>query len=230
MIKNYAQKSEAFATLDAMDARRVEFYNAAMMKSFLLLLSVLAISAPLSAQTASWFTSMEPEYFTESGTLFNDSQRGVASNTLPMGSVVELSNPVTGRSTITTVIDTLPELPEGREAAVTTATADLLGMLDTGLADLKMSVIREGTIRKESVENTGWYFFDFGIYDNTNTVALIYSRLMENGLRPFIEIEDEGVHLYVRHVMAYQLSWAEERIALSGIEPVEPQSEPNPYS
>ena len=29
MIKNYAQKSEAFATLDAMDARRVEFYNAA---------------------------------------------------------------------------------------------------------------------------------------------------------------------------------------------------------
>ena len=201
------------------------------MKRFILsVLSVIIFSNLIFAETASWFTAMEPGYFTKSGTLFNDAQGGVASNSLPMGSVVELSNPATGRSAVTTVIDTLPELPEGRELAVTEATANLLGMLDTGLADLKMSVIREGTIRKESVENTGWYFFDLGIYDDTNTVALIYSRLMENGLRPFIEIEDEGVHLYVRHVMAYQLSWAEERIALSGIEPVEPQSEPNPYS
>ena len=201
-----------------------------MRRMITLLIAAAMMITTLSAEMASWYTATEPGYFTSSGTLFNDAQKGAASNTLPMGSVVELSNPVTGRSTITTVIDTLPELPEGREAAVTTATADLLGMLDTGLADLKMSVIREGTIRKESVENTGWYFFDLGIYDDTNTVALIYSRLMENGLRPFIEIEDEGVHLYVRHVMAYQLSWAEERIALSGIEPVEPQSEPNPYS
>ncbi len=173
---------------------------------------------------------MEPEYFTESGTLFNDSQRGIASDSLPMGTVVELSNPVTGKSAVTTVIDALPELPEGRDTAVTEATAELLGMQDTGLAELKISVIREGTIRKGNNENTGWYYFDLGTYTDTKTVATLYMRLHENNLRPFIEIENGSVHLYVRHVMAYQLEWAEERIALSGVEPPEPLTEPNPYS
>ena len=202
------------------------------MKRFILsVLSVIIFSNLLFAETASWFTAMEPGYFTKSGTLFNDAQGGVASNSLPMGSVVELSNPATGRSAVTTVIDTLPELPEGRELAVTEATANLLGMLDTGLADLKVSLIREGTIKeKTDLKNTGWYFFDLGLYTDTGTVSLLYSRLLDNDLRPYIEIEDGGVRLFVRHVMAYQLEWAENRIALSGIEAPEPQPEINPYS
>lgn len=199
-----------------------------MRKMLLLIVASIAV-LPLGATTASWFTAMEPGYFTESGTLFTDSQSGVGSNDLPMGTVIELSNPATGRSTVTTVIDTLPELPEGRDLAVTGATADLLGMLDTGLADLKISVIREGTIRKSKPENTGWYFFDLGVYEDTDSLALFYGRLRDNGLRPYIEIEEDGVHLYVRHVMAYQLESADNRIALSGLEPPEPQSEPNPY-
>lgn len=188
------------------------------------------IIIPLNAENASWFTAMEPGYFTESGTLFADSQSGIASDNLPMGSVVELSNPETGRSTVTTVIDTLPELPEGRTIAVTEKTADLLGMLDSGLADLKLSVIREGTINKEANENTGWYYFDLGVFTDTKNLSVIYNRLIENNLRPYIEIEDSGIHLYVRHILTYQIESAKDKIALSGIEAEAPIPEPNPYS
>ena len=85
-------------------------YNGGMRRIFVLLAAVSILATPLSAEMASWYTATEPGYFTESGALFNDTQKGAASDTLPLGSVVELSNPATGISTITTVIDTLPEL------------------------------------------------------------------------------------------------------------------------
>ena len=201
------------------------------MKRLLSLLIIISFIMPsLSAEMASWYTSTEPGYFTASGTLFTDSQRGAASNDLPMGTVVELSNPATGISAVTTIIDTLPELPENRTIAVTEATAKELSMLDTGIADIKVSVIREGTIKREREENTGWYAFDLGVFTDTADLALKYGRLLENGLRPYIEVEDEGVRLSVRHVMTYQLQEAENMIALSGIEAPEPSPEPNPYS
>ncbi len=196
----------------------------------MLLAAVSILATPLSAEMASWYTATEPGYFTESGALFNDTQKGAASDTLPLGSVIELSNPATGISTITTVIDTLPELPEDRTLALTEAACAELSMLDTGVSDIKVSVIRKGTIKNEEETNTGWYSFDLGVYQDTDALALSYSRLLANGLRPYIEIEDGGVRLFVRHVMAYQLSDAENLITLSGIEPSDPVPEPNPYT
>ncbi len=202
------------------------------MKRILTLLIAASITiTALSAEMASWYTATEPGYFTASGTLFNDNQKGAASNTLPLGSVIELSNPETGVSTVTTVIDTLPELPETRTLAITMAAADELSMAETGIADVKVSVIREGTIGKESDSNTGWYYFDLGVFTNTQELAVKYSRLRENGLKPYIEVEDNGVHLYVRHVVQYQLREADDLIALSGIDFTgEPLPETNPYS
>ena len=201
-----------------------------MKRKLVLLIALSVLATSLNAEIASWYTAMEPGYFTESGTIFSDSQRGAASDTLAMGTVVELSNPITGVSAITTVIDTLPELPADRTIAVTEATGNQLGMLDTGIADLKVSIIREGTIRRDDGGSTGWYSFDLGVYDDTDALALSYKRLRENGLRPYIEIEDGGVHLYVRHIMAYQLDEAVDLIALSGIEAPEPIQEQNPYT
>ncbi len=202
-----------------------------MRRMITLLIAAAMMITTLSAEMASWYTATEPGYFTSSGTLFNDAQKGAASNTLPMGSVVELSNPATGVSTVTTVIDTLPELPEDRTLAITMAAADELSMLDTGLADIKVSVIREGTIGKDSENNTGWYYFDLGLFTNTKDLLVKYERLRENGLKPYIEIEEDGVHLYVRHVVQYQLREADDQIALSGIDFTgEPLPEANPYS
>ena len=205
-------------------------YNALMKRPLSFILVSIFLLASLNAEMASWYTATVPGYFTESGTLFTDSQKGAASDTLPMGSVVELSNPATGISAVTTIIDRLPELPEDRTIAVTEATAKELGMLDTGLADINVSVIREGTIRRENNENTGWYSFDLGLFQDMKDLKLKYTRLLENGLHPYIEIENEGVKLIVRHVMTYQLKEAGDLIALSGIEAPEPISEPNPYS
>ena len=163
-----------------------------MKRKLVLLISLSVLATSLNAEIASWYTAMEPGYFTESGTIFSDSLRGAASDTLAMG--------------------------------------NQLGMLDTGIADLKVSIIREGTIRRDDSGSTGWYSFDLGVYDDTDALALSYKRLRENGLRPYIEIEDGGVHLYVRHIMAYQLDEAVDLIALSGIEAPEPIQEQNPYT
>ena len=200
------------------------------MRKVLTVITLLVISSALNAETASWYTAMEPGYFTASGTIFDDSKDGAASNDIPLGSVVELSNPATGLSIVTTVTDTLPELPEGRTVALTKAAAEKLGMMDTGLADIKVSVIREGTITRESGGNTGWYSFDLGIFPDASEAEKIYSRLLENGLRPYASAEENGIHLFVRHVMAFQVEDTYDRIALSGIEHAELLSEANPYS
>ena len=229
-ISDYAQKSIGFATRRRWTPEVAANIIWIMRRPLSIAFAALLLVSSLHAEMASWYTATEPGYFTESGTLFNDSQKGAASDTLAMGTVVELSNPATGVSTVTTIIDTLPELPKGRTLAITLAAADELSMLDTGIADLKVSVIREGTISRPASDNTGWYMFDLGTYQDTDDAALKYTRLMENGLRPYIEVEDGSVHLYVRHVVAYRLDEAEDLIALSGIDPTEPIPEPNPYS
>ena len=202
-------------------------YNRGMRK-ILLLIAASAIAASLHAETVSWYTATEPGYFTASGTIFDDSKDGAASDTIPLGSVVELSNPATGLSLVTTITDTLPELPEGRSAAVTASCAEKLGMMRQGTADLKISVVREGTIGRKG-GSTGWYSFDLGIFSDTKEALKIYSRLIANGLMPDAEVVDGGVHLRVRYAMAYQLDDIFNRIALSGVENAELQGEVNPY-
>ena len=118
----------------------------------------------LSAEMASWYTSTEPGYFTASGTLFTDSQRGAASNDLPMGTVVELSNPATGISAVTTIIDTLPELPEGRTLAVTEKAMEELGLMDSGTGMVEERVLRLGQDDGSKEIVTGWYKYDLGLY------------------------------------------------------------------
>ena len=199
------------------------------MKRLALIIASLAIALPLFAEMGCIYTAMEPEYFTASGTLFDDSKRGAASDTLPLGTVVELSNPATGTSTITTITDTLPELPEGRTIAFTRATAEELRMMDKGIGDIKVSIIREGTIGRERNAETGWYKYDLGLFEDTDQAAELYFRLLNNGLMPYAKAEDNGIRLVVRHVMAYQAEDAAERIALSGIEPGEAEADENPY-
>lgn len=201
----------------------------AMRKALLILLAAAAATG-VAAEPASWYTATEPGYLTESGTMFDDSIKGAACDTLALGTVAELYNPATGRSTVLTVIDRLPELPEGRTIAVTEAAAEELGMLGTGLADVVVSVVREGSIERKASTNTGWYSFDLGLYTDMDDLMLRYGRLKENGLMPFISIEEGGVRLSVKHVMAYQLKNASDMIALAGIDPSEPEPEPNPYS
>ena len=199
------------------------------MKRLLLILAIVISAAPLCAETGCWYTAMEPEYFTASGTLFDDSKKGAASDTLPLGTVVELSNAVTGTSTITTITDTLPELPEGRTIALTRAAAEDLRMMDRGLGDIKVSIVREGTISREKNEDTGWYKYDLGVFEDTAQAAELYFRLIENGLMPYATAEDNGIRLEVRHVLAYQMDETVNRIALSGIEAGKAEAEDNPY-
>lgn len=199
------------------------------MKRLTLILPLILSLASLYAETACWYTSTEPGYFTASGPLFDDGMKGAASNTIPLGTVVEISNTATGTSTITTITDTLPELPEGRTLAFTLRVADDLRAKDSGLAEVKVSTIREGTISRKNSSDTGWYKYDLGLFDDPKDASELYFRLIDNGLMPYAKAEKNGIRIEVRHVMAYQQQDAEDRIALSGIKAGKAEAEANPY-
>ena len=131
-------------------------------------------------------------------------------------------------STVLTVIDRLPELPEGRTIAVTEAAAEELGMLGTGLADVVVSVVREGSIERKASTNTGWYSFDLGLYSPESAYTL-YEKLEENNLRPYAYKENEGVRIKVRHVLAFRLDQAISTLQALGIKDIQAEMEPNPY-
>ena len=102
-------------------------------------------------------------------------------------------------------------------------------MMDRGLGDIKVSIVREGTISREKNEDTGWYKYDLGVFEDTAQAAELYFRLIENGLMPYATAEDNGIRIEVRHVMAYQMDETVNRIALSGIEAGKAEAEDNPY-
>ena len=201
------------------------------MKRILLAAALLSSSMLFGAETASWHIVTEPGYTTHSGTFFAQSSSEAASDSYPMGSVVELVSEETGRSTIVTVTDTLPELPEGRTLAVTERTLRELGLMDKGFGEVEERTLRRGTIETtaDASAETGWYMFDLGIYSDTKDCYDAYMALKANGLRPYVEAEEAGIHLSVRHVMAFQREETAALIREAGLTPGEAFNEPNPY-
>ena len=199
------------------------------MKRILLAAALLSSSLLFGAEIASWHIVTEPGYMTRSGTFFSPSSLEAASSSYPMGSVLELVSTETGRSTVVTVTDTLPELPEGRTIAVTGRTLRELGLMDKGVGEVKERTLRVGTIENESAEETGWYMFELGAYADSRECNEAYRSLAENGLRPYIDNEDGLLYLSVRHVMAFELEDAAAAIRDAGITPGPAIMEPNPY-
>lgn len=209
-----------------MDYSSAEGYNSGM-RRILLPLSILMLAMPISAERAQLYTPMEPGFVTQTGTFFSPDALEGLSDTIPMGSAVSVTDRATGNTAVITITGKLPELPGERDLALTKHAFQELGD-DDGVADVDVSIISEGTI-KEASGPTGWYAFDLGLYSTEDAYAL-YSTLMDNGLRPYASIEDEGVRITVRHVLAFRLDDAVSRLRASGIEGVEPEMDINPYT
>ena len=199
------------------------------MKRILLAVLLLTSSLLFGAEIASWHIVTEPGYTTKSGTFFSSSSLEAASSSYPMGSVLELVSDETGRSTVVTVTDTLPELPKGRTLAVTGRTLRELALMDKGVGSVEERTLRIGTIAEEQDEETGWYMFELGVYADSKECYEAYRSLENAGLRPYVDNEDGLLHLSVRHVMAFELESAETAIKQAGITPGPAVAEPNPY-
>jgi rare lipoprotein A len=89
---------------------------------------------------ASWYGKFFQGRTTASGEPFDENQFTCAHRTLPLGSVLRVTNLRNNKSVIVTVNDRGP-VPESRVIDLSWAAADALGFSDRGLAPVKVELI-----------------------------------------------------------------------------------------
>lgn len=80
---------------------------------------------------------------TASGTVYRGGQLTAAHNTLPFGTVVKVTNPRSKKSVKVTVTDRGPHA-KGRIIDLSKKAARKIGIIDAGVAPVKLKVIRKG--------------------------------------------------------------------------------------
>ncbi|XUM19930.1 septal ring lytic transglycosylase RlpA family protein [Bradyrhizobium oligotrophicum S58] len=98
--------------------------------------------SPLVHSTSSGLASYYSEgQKTASGERFNPSELTAAHRSLPFGTRLQVTNVKTGRSVVVRVNDRGPFV-QGRVVDVSYSAAQALGMINTGVAPVKVSVVR----------------------------------------------------------------------------------------
>lgn len=90
---------------------------------------------------ASWYGPHFEGLPTANGSIFNMYAATAAHRSLPLGSVVRVSNPSTGRSMVVTINDRGPYVP-GRGLDVSYEVARLLGFAQSGLCRVQIELLR----------------------------------------------------------------------------------------
>ncbi len=90
---------------------------------------------------ASWYGSQFEGQPTADGGTFNMYAATAAHKTLPLGSIVRVSNPTTGRSMVVTINDRGPYVP-GRGLDVSYEVARLLGFAQQGVCRVQIQFLR----------------------------------------------------------------------------------------
>jgi peptidoglycan lytic transglycosylase len=90
---------------------------------------------------ASWYGSQFEGQPTAGGAIFNMYAATAAHRSLPLGSVVRVSNPTTGRSMVVTINDRGPYVP-GRGLDVSYEVARLLGFAQRGVCRVQIELLR----------------------------------------------------------------------------------------
>ncbi|HVB99489.1 MAG TPA: septal ring lytic transglycosylase RlpA family protein [Candidatus Dormibacteraeota bacterium] len=90
---------------------------------------------------ASWYGPQFEGRPTADGTTFNMYAATAAHRSLPLGSVVRVSNPSTGRSMVVTINDRGPYVP-GRGLDVSYEVAHMLGFAQRGLCRVEIELLR----------------------------------------------------------------------------------------
>ncbi|NPU65568.1 septal ring lytic transglycosylase RlpA family protein [Bradyrhizobium sp. 83012] len=100
------------------------------------------VSPPAAHSAASGLASYYSEgQKTASGERFNPSELTAAHRSLPFGTRLQVTNVKTGRSVVVRVNDRGPFV-QGRVVDVSYSAAQALGMVNTGVAPVKVSVVR----------------------------------------------------------------------------------------
>jgi len=110
---------------------------------------VVKRSKPARTVTASYQGSDTAGLTTASGEPYNPKDLTAASRSLPMGSIVKVTNPATGRSVKVRINDRGP-FAHGRSLDLSKGAAEKLGIIDKGVARLKITRVRSNAVAKEA--------------------------------------------------------------------------------
>lgn len=114
--------------------------RAGLILMVLLASPVSAKDQPTSVVTASWYGRWHQGRKMANGRPFNPLALTAASRTLPLGTRVLVTNLANGRSVVVTITDRGP-FRRGRGIDVSLAAAMRLGMMESGLARVRIEVV-----------------------------------------------------------------------------------------
>lgn len=184
------------------------------------LIALLIAASMLYADKAYLYTNTEINSRTASGALYKDDAYNAASNDFKLNSVVEITDIETDKTVVVMINDTLPKTVEGRTIAVTPIAAEELGILDKGLAEVSIRLIRGEVLEADAASvdvESGWYRYDLGLFESDKEAYKVYSRLIRNEMKPEISIEEGKIRIAIPFVREFEREEAEIAIALSGV-------------
>jgi rare lipoprotein A len=91
---------------------------------------------------------------TANGDRYDPDELTAASKTLPLGSLVEVTNPATGKSVMVRINDRGPHV-RGRSLDLSKRAAEELGITQRGVARLKIRRVDSRTPKSESANSAG---------------------------------------------------------------------------
>ncbi|MDY0287352.1 MAG: septal ring lytic transglycosylase RlpA family protein [Sphaerochaeta sp.] len=217
------------------------------MKRVIVILVCLLFVVPLFAEAeaqpgsiiekgiASWYTSDKSESLTANGEIFDPTSLSAAHKSLKFGTLVRVTNLDKNRSVDVRINDRGPFV-EGRIIDLTPAAAKQAGMLDSGIANVTLTLIFAPDVPESKYNragDTGWYQIQVGAYSSLLTAYAQYDRLLNAGLRPYAEQapDTNAVRLTVRWIPAYQLDKTVKVLSALGFAEKDTlkKSEANPY-
>ncbi|MBP6153750.1 MAG: septal ring lytic transglycosylase RlpA family protein [Chitinophagales bacterium] len=148
-----------------------------VVNTFLLMFSFLLT---LSAQTEYGVASYYGTYFhgrpTASGEKYNQFALTAAHKTLPLGTIVKVTNEQNKKSVFVKINDRGPYI-KGRIIDLSTKAADLLGYKNKGTTKVKVEIIEEDKTPEDLLEATMDIAKENGIqtYDSTTTVSVMHA-------------------------------------------------------
>lgn len=130
---------------------------------------------PILSETgyATWYTAA-PGRHSANGQLFSDWTMTAANRTLPMGSLVEVTNLKTGQSAIMRITDRGPFV-EGRMLDLTIASAKATGVYRAGLAQVRMDVYET----PEPIDEGGRWCVQIGAFHDERAAIELKEKLLE---------------------------------------------------
>lgn len=205
-----------------------------------IILGIAAISSFSAAEMtivketgiASWYESAIDGALTANGERFNPEALTGAHKSLPFGTIVSVHNLANGKTVEVRINDRGPYV-EGRIIDLTPAAAQAIDMLESGITPVELEIIYEPPIPESLYDrpgDTGWYQVQVGSFANTRTAYMWYTKLLEVGFKPWVQIAQETMlRLTIRWIDEKHLDESLKVLSALGFDNVLVKSEQNPY-